>query len=677
MVNAAMDISSTSEGGSAVGTSNLIGREMDKENRKRSSLQVGPSIPVEANTPTKDKIKVTRKGRRVSFAESIEEIPSPSWQAQPSHPGYSQDKRTEEPYAPKSHDRSPARVPAAPFNHGSLYPSHIPLSPASRDDQSIVASTSALPFSYPITDTLMQTQSQQHHLLTQHSPVHAPAPTPAGYFTPYQDYQPAPQSYASRSHPYTGPLYSVYNSQQPPHAAPVPNELHQGRGVASQRQTGQIATPFPPMAPYHAPYVQPPSRKVDSFVANDPWRPNIHRKHPKDVETFDEVPLLSASQPPWMPHEYQPRMASPQVPHPVSAVTPPAYRPPTVACRKASSVNPNPVVTPELPPPNGSSPRRRTSPAVPGSAAPLEPLRDPHPPRESEGSASPPHSFTTPSSGRRRSHSRSPDGSLRSEGLERETSSPVADPLSFPGHDGKNDSVLQPDMPPASPITSEWPTKHSNTSWSTESIGYPSYKPTTPPIPTKTLLRRLANLFKKAFTFAAAFQFILATLLSQVYLSILLRLPSLYFSRVARIFEEADLTLPELKKMALETASQARGQVDLHAFQSESNKVPQYDRLRSTWESFIDSIMREWKTFNIISVLLLSAILTILQIESAVDDPVIRYAALLSMICALVSLLFGCMYIIRFGSMRKTYKAAEWALVSGSTASICRTYRGS
>ncbi|KAF9564920.1 hypothetical protein CPC08DRAFT_615003, partial [Agrocybe pediades] len=90
---------------------------------------------------------------------------------------------------------------------------------------------------------------------------------------------------------------------------------------------------------------------------------------------------------------------------------------------------------------------------------------------------------------------------------------------------------------------------------------------------------------------------------------------------------------------------------------------PQYDRLRSTWEYFIDSLMREWKTFNIISVLLLSAILTILQIKSAAEDPVIRYAALTSMICALVSLLFGCMYIIRFGSMRKTYKAAEWALV--------------
>lgn len=59
-----------------------------------------------------------------------------------------------------------------------------------------------------------------------------------------------------------------------------------------------------------------------------------------------------------------------------------------------------------------------------------------------------------------------------------------------------------------------------------------------------------------------------------------------------------------------------------------------------------------------------SAILTILQISGAADDPITRYLALLSLMCALMSLLFGCMYIIRFGSMRKTYKAAEWALVS-------------
>lgn len=50
-----------------------------------------------------------------------------------------------------------------------------------------------------------------------------------------------------------------------------------------------------------------------------------------------------------------------------------------------------------------------------------------------------------------------------------------------------------------------------------------------------------------------------------------------------------------------------------------------------------------------------------LQIDAAAADPITRTAALLSLICGLMSLLFGCMYIIRFGTMRKPYKAASWA----------------
>ena len=105
----------------------------------------------------------------------------------------------------------------------------------------------------------------------------------------------------------------------------------------------------------------------------------------------------------------------------------------------------------------------------------------------------------------------------------------------------------------------------------------------------------------------AAVEFWLVAFPKQMYLLFLLRLPSLYFSRVSRIFEEADMSLPEIKKMALETASQGL----THEFEMqmafESPSVPPaYKRLTSTWESFIDSVMREWKTFNIISVLLLT-----------------------------------------------------------------------
>lgn len=67
------------------------------------------------------------------------------------------------------------------------------------------------------------------------------------------------------------------------------------------------------------------------------------------------------------------------------------------------------------------------------------------------------------------------------------------------------------------------------------------------------------------------------------------------------------MSLPEIKKMALETASQGLTHEYEMEMAFESSSVPPvYKRLTSTWEFFIDSVMREWKTFNIISVLLLS-----------------------------------------------------------------------
>ena len=58
-----------------------------------------------------------------------------------------------------------------------------------------------------------------------------------------------------------------------------------------------------------------------------------------------------------------------------------------------------------------------------------------------------------------------------------------------------------------------------------------------------------------------------------------------------------------------------------------------------------------------------SAILTMFQIPDASSDPVTRTAALLSLICALMSLSYGCIYILRFGTMRNMYKASRWAEV--------------
>lgn len=118
---------------------------------------------------------------------------------------------------------------------------------------------------------------------------------------------------------------------------------------------------------------------------------------------------------------------------------------------------------------------------------------------------------------------------------------------------------------------------------------------------------------------------------------------------------------------------------------------------------------------------IITAVLTILQIDTAAAVPIIRTAALLALesdrvhrnsefrpwnscqkstrevqtgtrtgclgvvfpsgfspgtrvpvhairllVCTLMSLLYGCLYTVRFGSMKAMYKASEWALVSST-----------
>lgn len=52
------------------------------------------------------------------------------------------------------------------------------------------------------------------------------------------------------------------------------------------------------------------------------------------------------------------------------------------------------------------------------------------------------------------------------------------------------------------------------------------------------------------------------------------------------------------------------------------------------------------------------------QIPDAEGDPLTRTAALFSLVCALMSLSYGCIYIVRFGTMRSMYRASRWAEVT-------------
>jgi hypothetical protein len=148
------------------------------------------------------------------------------------------------------------------------------------------------------------------------------------------------------------------------------------------------------------------------------------------------------------------------------------------------------------------------------------------------------------------------------------------------------------------------------------------------------------------------------TLPRQVYLNLLLRLPAMYFTRVARIFEDAEVSRPDIERMinarggggaymlpstsetvhanaGMAESSQGRepGMILSHSTTaaahaahvgmaaaavpfplpfpddwSPPNVSPALIRFKHSWEAFIDSLLREWKTLNVVSALLLSCV---------------------------------------------------------------------
>ncbi|KAI0075404.1 hypothetical protein K474DRAFT_1559655, partial [Panus rudis PR-1116 ss-1] len=178
--------------------------------------------------------------------------------------------------------------------------------------------------------------------------------------------------------------------------------------------------------------------------------------------------------------------------------------------------------------------------------------------------------------------------------------------------------------------------------------------------------------------------FLTDTLPRQLYLHALLRLPALYFSRVARIFEDAELSKHEIHRMVQmcippengENTNSTQGPGTASPIPAAARTDPYLPfpdewvppavspalaRFKHSWELFVDSVLREWKTLNLVSALLCTAIVTLFQVPDAAGDPLTRWAAILSLICALMSLTYGCVYIVQFGSMRSMYKASRWA----------------
>ena len=102
------------------------------------------------------------------------------------------------------------------------------------------------------------------------------------------------------------------------------------------------------------------------------------------------------------------------------------------------------------------------------------------------------------------------------------------------------------------------------------------------------------------------FAFLFDTLPRHIYLNLMLRLPYLYFIHVVRVFEDAEMSMPEIKEMALDAINYLKNPTTDKSKVLHLGLNPRYDNLSKSWGAFVDSLIREWRMMNIISVLLLS-----------------------------------------------------------------------
>lgn len=100
----------------------------------------------------------------------------------------------------------------------------------------------------------------------------------------------------------------------------------------------------------------------------------------------------------------------------------------------------------------------------------------------------------------------------------------------------------------------------------------------------------------------SSFAIQLREIVVQIYRHCLLRVPSMYFTRVSRIFEEAEVSRPDIERMIQGCAMG----LDFPHEWAPPQVSPALSRFKVSWEDFIDSVIREWKTLNVVSALLLS-----------------------------------------------------------------------
>ncbi|KAL0957029.1 hypothetical protein HGRIS_003130 [Hohenbuehelia grisea] len=122
----------------------------------------------------------------------------------------------------------------------------------------------------------------------------------------------------------------------------------------------------------------------------------------------------------------------------------------------------------------------------------------------------------------------------------------------------------------------------------------------------------------------------------QLNLCLYLMLPMIYLDRIMRPYRESQITDDEFD--ALSAVIDDGTERSAHHM---TIRVPYgVTRFYTNWRSLIAKLQREWESLNVISALLITIVVTLLQIEGIEGDPLARTATLLSLMASLMSLLF-------------------------------------
>lgn len=119
--------------------------------------------------------------------------------------------------------------------------------------------------------------------------------------------------------------------------------------------------------------------------------------------------------------------------------------------------------------------------------------------------------------------------------------------------------------------------------------------------------------------------FLADTLSSQIYMPFFLYLPSHYFNRVDRLSRDANMALKEILDLAVElnvtcgndfqTKILDLGQHSSPSIVDPESLPPAYRQLTIRWSCFIDDLLEEWRTLNIVSALLVPWVIYYYQNE--------------------------------------------------------------